>query len=94
MITPIMAQIKKFIDRVPFLLRPLLLSLLPMEFQEVMSLTDNQISALDDDLEALIDAIGARDEDTVGRLADKYHLEPDGKVAEIILRLMGERVKE
>lgn len=59
-----------------------------------MNLTDSQISTFDEDLNALIDGIGARDENVIAGLMDKYKVDPDGEVANMILRLMGEKVKE
>lgn len=90
MITEIMQQVRTFTDRLPKMVLNLLLGLMPPDFQKVMSLTDSQTSILDEDLEKLIDGIGARDYEAVGALVEKYNVNPDSRPGKILLRLMGE----
>ena len=60
---------------------------------ELKTLTPNQISILDENVERVIDAIGARDYETVAAFIEQYHIKPEGKAGQIIMRLMGEPVK-
>lgn len=80
------ALLAKQLPFIPAMFRPMLIRAAESQLQELMN---NPISILDEELEKLIDAIGARDYEEVGRIMEKFNVQPDSKIAEIVLRLMG-----